>query len=280
MITKVIRFVESRLNKFTTTGRAWVIIASALLVMVIDYLTGSLAPMGVYYLIPVTMSTWYFGRLIGWATVTIASVLLSTVVISDFGSSDIIRRAIQGRIPYFLFGIFYVVVVDNIQKRLRMEQVASRTCSLTGLFNHRGFIQELEEMLEVASRTNADVSLAYIDLDNFKGVNDSKGHAEGDRVLKHVANVLSTYSRKTDRACRVGGDEFAVIMLSGTIGAKHHIEMLHKRMSQGKQGIGSSVGCITFSSPLPTVHQAIESADALMYKVKRNGKNRCSFEVI
>jgi diguanylate cyclase (GGDEF)-like protein len=158
--------------------------------------------------------------------------------------------------------------------------MASRTCSLTGLLNHRGFIHELTNMLELASRTHADLSLAYIDLDNFKAVNDTKGHAEGDRVLKHVANILSSRSRKTDAAARVGGDEFAVIMLSGTIGAKHHIEMLHKSMAQGRYGSRTSIGCITFSAPLPSVSEAIEAADKLMYVAKRNGKGQCSFEVI
>ena len=114
------------------------------------------------------------------------------------------------------FGDAAALAIDNAHVRARLEHQAS-TDALTGLYNHRTFHDRLRQELMRASVEHDTVALVMIDLDDFKKVNDVHGHGVGDELLLHVADVLRSSVRTTDVVCRVGGEEFAIIIPSGDL---------------------------------------------------------------
>jgi diguanylate cyclase (GGDEF)-like protein len=114
------------------------------------------------------------------------------------------------------FGDAVALAFDNAQIRARLEHQA-QTDSLTGSYNHRHFHERLRAELTRISRTRDSVAVLMLDLDNFKRVNDVHGHGEGDEVLIAVADLLRSTVRGSDVVCRVGGEEFAIIMPSCTV---------------------------------------------------------------
>jgi len=114
------------------------------------------------------------------------------------------------------FGDAAALAIDNAHIRARLEHQAE-TDALTGLYNHRAFHDRLRRALLDASAAHDTVALVMLDLDDFKKVNDVYGHGVGDQLLNQVADVLRTSVRTTDVVCRVGGEEFAVILPSGDL---------------------------------------------------------------
>src|SRR6478735_3957852 len=102
-------------------------------------------------------------------------------------------------------------ILEDAYDRARAEALRD---TLTGLGNHRAFQEELERHWAVAIRSGQPLSLALLDLDDFKRINDARGHAVGDQLLRQAAMTMAGYLRRSDRAFRIGGDEFAIIMPS------------------------------------------------------------------
>jgi len=161
------------------------------------------------------------------------------------------------------------------------EEMAIRD-GLTLLYNHRQFYSRLEEEFSRAKRYSAPLSLVFFDLDGFKTVNDSWGHAQGDKVLKQVGEVIQTVARESDVAARYGGDEFAILLPSTTSeGAMELADRLRKIIGdQVFRGLDSlqvtiSVGLSTFEKDnVQSIDQFVHRADKAMYKAKALGKNQ------
>ena len=111
------------------------------------------------------------------------------------------------------------IILEDAYDRARSESLRD---GLTGLGNHRAFQEEMERQWSAATRYGQTLALAIVDLDDFKRINDSRGHAAGDRLLRHAATIMATYLRRSDRAFRIGGDEFAII-LPGTDADGAHV---------------------------------------------------------
>ena len=123
------------------------------------------------------------------------------------------------------------------------------------------------------------LSLAYLDLDDFKAINDTFGHAEGDHVLLEVGHVLRTTVRSTDSVARVGGDEFAILMPeTGAKEARTVVERvrgeLDRLTSRDGRHVLFSIGLVTFDRPPGSADELTTAADELMYRAKRGGKDR------
>ncbi len=174
-------------------------------------------------------------------------------------------------------------VTDRIRLEDELEYRAFHD-SLTGLANKALFQDRLEHALARIGETGSHLAVLFIDLDDFKTVNDSLGHGEGDQLLKGVATNLSRCLRPLDTAARLGGDEFAILIedvwsredimsLAGRI-----LESLGQAV-QGGTGSASSAGSIgiAFDEPGITSEQLLRNADIAMYKAKERGKNR--FEI-
>ncbi len=164
----------------------------------------------------------------------------------------------------------------------------SRTDWLTGLWNTRYFDKTLEEQLKIASDVKICLTLLMIDIDNFKVYNDTLGHQEGDRAIKRVADTLDRYSRKSDFACRYGGEEFCIIMLNteqdtARVIAERlrcEVERSFKRDDSvpDKLKLTISLGLAVFPYDGKKKNELIRKADAALYHAKHAGKNRtCAY---
>jgi diguanylate cyclase (GGDEF)-like protein len=154
---------------------------------------------------------------------------------------------------------------------------------LTGLFNHSSCFQMIDTELKRVGRYNTDVSLAMIDVDNFKEINDTLGHQTGDNVLTAVGEIIKEEARESDICCRYGGDEFVVIMpMTKSVDAGALAERLRERIAQtmfdGRM-LTVSIGVASCGETAITAQEFIQRADTALYLVKRNGKNRVELNV-
>jgi diguanylate cyclase (GGDEF)-like protein len=153
---------------------------------------------------------------------------------------------------------------------------------LTGLPNRTLLLDRLNQAISVSNRSLRAISLLFIDLDGFKPVNDTYGHAIGDRLLKEVAERLLTCLREGDTAARLGGDEFVVILLESDI--ERAITVAHRIMGTlripyefGKKTISSisaSIGIAEYPEHAEDLDTLLTSADNAMYMAKKSGKNQ------
>ncbi len=167
--------------------------------------------------------------------------------------------------------------------RLETVQVSARTDTLTGLCN-RGFLDEqLVRVLSESSRYGDPASLILLDLDFFKAINDTHGHAVGDRVLKHVAATLLDGIRGVDLCARYGGEELAVLLprtgLQGAVELAERLRvMVESRplaMSTGEDiKVTASFGVASYPLQAPTPGALLSSADGALYRAKEAGRNR------
>jgi len=152
---------------------------------------------------------------------------------------------------------------------------------LTDLYNRRKFNIEFERILEQAKRFKHEGALLYLDLDQFKDINDSCGHKEGDQVLKQVAHIIQSITRTTDIISRLGGDEFAIIIPeTDTLGAITLAEKLTESLAEMnvifddiRYKITASIGVVKFPLADLTVEELMSNADLAMYQAKSRGKN-------
>jgi diguanylate cyclase (GGDEF)-like protein len=177
-------------------------------------------------------------------------------------------------------------------ERLAAELEASRVCisdlesridvdPLTETLNRRGFERELKRSLAYVKRYGANATLIYLDLDEFKPVNDRHGHAAGDAVLKAVAAALIREVRASDVVARIGGDEFAVLMwnLPDTDAVAKAVELERAvyatpvRWGASTMVVGASAG-VAFVGPLDTPAEVLARADAAMYARKTERRQR------
>lgn len=151
---------------------------------------------------------------------------------------------------------------------------AALTDGLTGLLNQRSFQEDLRRAIAHASRTARPLSLAMIDIDNFKEINDRAGHAHGDLVLSQFASVTASL-RSHDRCYRIGGDEFALILQdTDAVGAFEAVERLRTAVAEGVENATISGGISTTVGGPSQADELCEHADAALYEAKRRGKNQ------
>jgi diguanylate cyclase (GGDEF)-like protein len=171
--------------------------------------------------------------------------------------------------------------LEFTRARLSHEELTARTDALTGLFNRRGFDAELKNFMERARAIGGGLALIAMDLDKFKPVNDTMGHPAGDFVLRGVGKILTEGVRKSDLPCRVGGDEFIILLADLTEEeAKSRAEAV--RVAIGKlEHPGNERGIQITSTMGGTLYRPGESAEDLMrradetlYEAKRAGRNR------
>jgi diguanylate cyclase (GGDEF)-like protein len=185
--------------------------------------------------------------------------------------------AVAGAVLRLLGLLFIVVLVDTTMRQLRSAARLSWTDELTGLPNRRAFDARAELELARMRRSGTPTTVAFLDVDGFKGVNDDHGHAAGDEVLRRIGRTLRSRVRATDLAARLGGDEF-VLLLTDTA-ADSAVPLLRdlQQAITSRAALGApvtiSVGAVTFHTPPASVMALLQAPDGLMYEVKRNGRS-------
>ncbi len=176
------------------------------------------------------------------------------------------------------------VSVDNMDLHETVQRQAV-TDELTGLFNHRRFQEVITQEVERARRYGQEMGLIMLDIDNFKRVNDTYGHLQGDMVLREVARVLRQSSREIDEPARYGGEEMAVALPQTDLeGAYRFAERVRRRIEaldlplldgDGTLKVTASFGAASLANSSGDGKDAlVASADAALYRAKRSGKNR------
>jgi len=180
-------------------------------------------------------------------------------------------------------------IVEDITERKRQhDDIVQRALhdSLTNMPNRELFKDRLHKALQIAKRNSSSVAVLFLDLDNFKQVNDRFGHAAGDELLKSVAYCLRENMRKSDTAARLGGDEFVCLLpnIEPPLGAMTLAEMLLNRLTETIQKlhyqveVTVSIGVAIYPEDAEDLEGLIHCADEAMYRSKANGKNQiCRF---
>ena len=260
-------------------------VASLVVISIADWVTTYELSLNPLYLLVVIFVTWRAGWRWGLA--------FALVSIADQVAIGLIGGHAYSRPAYFIIvncnKLFSALVIVALMARLKVvherEKGHARIDFLTGALNYKGFYEALRQELARQRRGGKSFSMAYLDCDDFKRVNDNLGHQAGDQLLVGVVALLKRHMRQTDVVARLGGDEFA-ILLPSTDSANVHaiIDRLHRDLEPSLAAVGHqvtvSIGVATFKGLPASEDQAISFADHLMYQAKARGKNSVIYETL
>jgi diguanylate cyclase (GGDEF)-like protein len=252
-----------------------------LCVGVADHLTGLDVGLILFYLAPIGFGTW-FADLRAGLVLSAAAVVVSM-------TADALHRAGAGAadlaLPVLAWNgimqagasVALVLVLAALRARLESEERLARTDALTRIWNRRAFFEAAALEIERARRHGRPLTSVYVDCDDFKDVNDRRGHAEGDALLVSVARTLRAETRVVDAVARLGGDEFGLLLPeTGAADAEALLgrvrEALLAAMARNGWRVGFSIGAATFLAPPASVDELMARADELMYAAKRERK--------
>ncbi|NMO55281.1 GGDEF domain-containing protein [Actinoplanes sp. TBRC 11911] len=262
--------------RLTSLPRRVLMTAAVVLVALVaftDWATGPDVSINVGYMIPVFVAA-AGGRRASIVVTSLAAITWSTIElesrINPFSTAAVPLWNVFAR-----FVVLYMVatLVASLTGRLVKERGLSRTDPLTGLPNARAFEEAATAEIARMRAEGTVLTAAYVDVDDFKRVNDTKGHAGGDELLILAGSTMTGTLRSTDVVARLGGDEFAVLMPgSGVADARQRLHALHAALTSAT-GVGYSVGAVTFTLPPESSQSLLARADKLMYEVKQQGKN-------
>jgi diguanylate cyclase (GGDEF)-like protein len=264
----------------------WIALGIVLLLLVaaVDYGTGHRLRLTELYLIPLLVFTWTIGRLFGVLMSIVACTSWAYVQSLDSRYMSQPMLAYWDWMPVLLAFLIMVVAVTELRKALDDAHFQSRRDTLTGLVNKGGFYQVVGAEIEVCRRYKRTLSIAYIDCDNFKTVNDKFGHHVGDDLLRVISKTMLRKLRSSDLPGRLGGDEFAVMLPETNAEAcRMVVEMLQQRllheMKEHHWPVTFSIGIATFLRMPASIEDMVRQADKLMYAVKNTSKGAIKQEV-
>jgi diguanylate cyclase (GGDEF)-like protein len=186
------------------------------------------------------------------------------------------------RTGFFLLGVY---LLSALHTAWLDEKQLARTDFLTGVANRRYFFELANSEIKRAQRYLQSFVISYVDVDDFKAVNDRFGHNQGDALLRLAAQTVKSSIRGVDIVARLGGDEFAVLLPeTGHASAAEVMQRvranLMNAMTQNKWPVTFSIGTVTYLYPPVSVDEMIKTADSIMYAVKQTGKNTIKYEVL
>ncbi|GJJ04273.1 GGDEF domain-containing protein [Duganella rhizosphaerae] len=257
----------------------WLVFSGALAVelaiFVVDYLTGSDIRLHTLYIFPVSVIALKCERrwLQGVAFAMSMVLQLVTYAQEKIPSIEYIVDASVAALSLLVAMTLAGMARINHQRAIDL----ATSDELTGIANRRAFIAALDAEIVRQRRSGRALSLAIIDLDGFKALNDTRGHGAGDDALRLLASILARSVRASDLPARFGGDEFAVLMPGMPAGECGHFckqltEEVAQRMVEAGFAITASIGFICFEAPPDSSLAAVAQADAAMYRVKEAGR--------
>lgn len=266
----------------------------------IDVATGRGINVSALYLLPSAATAWLVGRGASFFVIALGTLIwvgAEHLTDTPLAAGVLAINAVTRTLSFWFIAELIVglrrrsrelaAARDELSRALGRERRSSRTDPLTGLANRRGFLEALERAMRAR---DAPFTLALLDLDEFKAVNDAYGHQRGDDVLRRVAEELNKAVREGDTAARLGGDEFAVLferttpaMAELAMSRLTHIAALAGSELAGAELAGGptigldirgSVGVVHFERPPTEANEALEAVDQAMYEAKAAGKGR------
>lgn len=238
-----------------------------------DHVLGYQFGFSIFYLLPIIIATRNLGRNTGlFISVLCACLWAGMDYLHGVQYASYLVMVWNTFIRFILF-IITVMIFDGWEK----EKETARTDSLTQIANRLAFNEFGEMEIRRCRRYGHAFSIIYLDVDNFKIINDRFGHRAGDKLLVLLAEALRSNFRETDLVARLGGDEFSIILVeTDAAGAALALRRVSEALEKVPR-IGSivtlSIGLLTFMHPPETFEIAVKRADELMYLAKNKGKN-------
>lgn len=265
----------SRLGRLASLAGA---VSLTLLVGVVDYLTGREVRVFPLYFVPVGIAAWRAGSASGLVTAALAvTVWESASWLSGVRHSsplvDLWNVVLQ-----FASLFAFAELLSRLFDTLERERAVSRIDVVTELPNRRAFFEQLDVEIGRLRRHGRPLTVAYMDMDDFKRVNDVFGHRHGDLVLRRFAELIRARCRAGDTVARLGGDEFALLLpetdVDAAMGVLERIRaQVTAELGKAPISVGVSIGAVTTHDP-PSADELLRSADEIMYSVKDGGKGR------
>ncbi|HUK13491.1 MAG TPA: GGDEF domain-containing protein [Thermoanaerobaculaceae bacterium] len=261
-------------------SRGFILLAGALLILllgVVNYLTGPELRFYVFYWLPIAMVAWFAGQRWGYAAVVASGACWAlangTEWLAERPSVLVWNTAVS---------VLSFALLAHLIARLRLlvdqEHETARTDYLTGIANARAMSEALQAEIGRARRRGAPLTLAYVDLDDFKQVNDRLGHEAGDRALAAIAQAIRGNLRAGDSVARIGGDEFAFLLpetdqAQAPAVVDRVLARMREAVTRARLSITFSVGAVTCRGFDGTAEELLRRADGLMYEAKQGGKD-------
>lgn len=272
--------MDKNIKTFRIRSAALIVSCLVLIVLLgaIDYITGEELSFSIFYLIPILTIAWKTGRTAG-----IFMSLAGTVTwfISDYSGSHYSHLLIPYWNAFVRLGFFVTAsyILSRLKVELDKEKELARIDLLTGVKNSRSFFELAQAEIERSRRHGHVFSVAYLDLDNFKAINDTNGHSVGDGLLQEVAEVMKGSLRRIDLTARLGGDEFVALLpetdeTTASLAIERMRQNLIESMEANTWPVTFSIGVVTFATLPQSVNDMIKEADSLMYLAKEKGKNK------
>ncbi len=255
-----------------------------LLLATVDHLIPSELNLSIVYAVPILMGSWFAGVNFGSFIAMTSAILWLSSEISQFHGGN-------PWLPYWNMSVSlgFFMMINHLLAALKAgyerEKRLARTDGLTGVTNRRYFYELLQAECLRSRRYRYPLTVAYIDVDNFKTVNDRFGHATGDLLLSLISQCMLKQVRSIDVVARLGGDEFALMLpQTGPQEARIVLPRVQQQLMQIVQEhqwpISFSMGVATFIRLPKTVKEVVDHSDTLMYHVKTHGKNRINYDVV
>lgn len=247
-----------------------------------NYIIGVQIVLPTFYLVPISVVTWYVGNKAGKALTILISIIWLTIdpLIRTIHSSLYFYWNVLGRAGLFLI---YIYILSLLKDSWIRENELAREDPLTGVANRRYFFEVLENEIIKAQRYKHPITIGYLDVDDFKLINDSLGHVIGDKLLCMVAQTIQGELRRTDVVARLGGDEFAILLpetgqLSAQIVCSRIQSKLLENMKENNWSVTFSIGVYILNSPLSDIDELMAKVDMAMYSVKNNTKSAICYQ--
>jgi diguanylate cyclase (GGDEF)-like protein len=273
-------FLERRSKPF------WGSVGIVLVVLLgmIDYLTGIEISITLFYLIPIFLVVWFADENLG---LVISAASAITWFLTDYANGRF-YSSIMIYVWNTMIRLGFFIVTSRLLSELRIalkaNQASARVDYVTGAASTRHFYERAQIEISRYKRTRHPLTLAYIDLDNFKAVNDRLGHIIGDKVLRVVTQIIQKQIRPTDILARLGGDEFALLLPeTGGQEVKQVMDRIHSSLVDEMLSNGwlvtFSIGVVTYHQMPRSVDEMVKMADGIMYSVKSDSKNGIRYQV-
>ncbi len=255
-------------------------------ISLVDYISGVQISFAAFYMLPIFLAAWCLSWLEAWGFACLATAVYAYENALALPLSNSTSVGILGwnALVLFLLLLLCAWLFSELRKYQEQMETAARIDFLTRVDNRRSFFALAEEELKRSRRYGHTFSVAFMDLDNFKAINDRLGHPVGDQLLQVVAQTMRSHLRDTDRIGRLGGDEFMILLPEiDPEQSRLVLQRLQQALLQTMQihdwPVTFSLGVATFLRPPESVETMIGQADQLMYNVKTHGKNRLHQEV-
>lgn len=253
-------------------------VLGVLLVAAADAALGFEVSLVALHMLPVLLVTWYASPRWGLFILVLTTLLgiLSNLYVAPPAVTPLYRYLDLA--SDFAAMAILIFVLSRLRDAYRSAKRQARIDTLSGCLNRSGFHEQLQAEVGRQKRYGRVFSLLYLDVDDFRAVNDRQGHQAGDALLAELGRSLRARLRSTDSAGRLGGDQFGILLREAdSKAAEQAAAQLKQELERTARGhhwpVGFSIGVLCFSRPPVDADEALRMADALMSEAKKGGKS-------